>query len=52
MLESPRESKDAEELLGNKGQEASSCLSWLRLPRGGFPFAGFPGFLTSCRDAH
>ena len=48
MLDSPRESNDAEELLGKSGHEASSCLSWLRRPKGGFPFAGFPGFLTSC----
>ena len=48
-LLSPRDSRDAEELLGKRGHEDSNCLSLPRLPRGGFPKEGLLAFFTSCR---
>jgi hypothetical protein len=45
--DSPKESREAEELLGKREEDASKNLSSERLPRGGLP-PPFPLFFTSC----
>jgi len=45
-VDSPRDSREADELLGNREEDASKNLSSDRRPKGGFP-APFPLFFTS-----